>query len=117
MGSPVKSVLAHPGFAGSNLTKGMAPGLSKIWLSLVFPFGQNLVDSARSILRAALASDVNGGDFNGPGGRGELSGPPIPAQLHRQALDEFAARRLWTVSEELTGLALPSLGERSAPPQ
>lgn len=116
MGSPVKSVLAHPGFAGSNLTRGMAPGLSKIWLSLVFPFGQKLVDSARSTLRAALANDVKGGDFYGPGGRGELSGPPVPVQLHRQALDNSVAGRLWTVSEELTGLTLPSLGQRSAPP-
>lgn len=115
MRSPVKSVLAHPGFAGSNLTRGMAPGLSKIWLSLVFPLGQSLVDSARPTLRAALASDVGGGDFYGPGGRGELSGPPVPVHLHPKALDEYVARRLWTVSEELTGLTLPPLGQ--APPQ
>jgi NAD(P)-dependent dehydrogenase (short-subunit alcohol dehydrogenase family) len=102
-GSSIKSVLAHPGFASSNLTRGMAPGLSKFWLSLVFPLGQDPVSSARSTLRAALGGDVASGAFYGPGGRGELKGPPVPVQLDPRALDEDKSRRLWELSEQLSG--------------
>src|SRR6185369_16170737 len=66
-GSPIKSVLAHPGFAGTKLAEGMAPGLTRLWMTYVFPrFGQSLVDGARPKLFAATMPGVAGGQFYGP---------------------------------------------------
>lgn len=109
IGSPIKSVLAHPGFAGTNLAQGMAPGLTRIWMTFVFPFGQDVVAGARPTLRAATAPDVAGSDYYGPGGLGELKGEPRKVRLTWRAHDEANARKLWDASERLTGLSLPPL--------
>ncbi len=39
--SPILSVIAHPGFAGTNLAASMAPGPTRAWMAFIFPrFGQ-----------------------------------------------------------------------------
>lgn len=106
-GVPIKSVLAHPGFAGTNLAEGMAPGITRLWMTFVFPrFGQSLVDGARPTLFAATMPEVEGGQFYGPDGFGELKGPPKLVRYTRRAADPDMARRLWALSEQLTGLSL-----------
>jgi len=105
-GNPIKSVLAHPGFAGTNLAQGMAPGLTRSWMTFVFPrFGQSLSDGARPTLYAATMPDVASGQFYGPDGIGELRGAPKLVRLARQAVDPNIAGRLWQVSEDLAGLS------------
>ena len=53
---------------------------------------------------AATGNEVKGGDYYGPGGYKELGGPPKRVDCSADAKDADLARRLWTLSEQLTGL-------------
>ena len=55
-------------------------------------------------LRAATDPAVVGGEYFGPDGLGEQRGHPRVVGRSRRAQDEDVARRLWEVSEELTGV-------------
>ncbi|MFC9932296.1 oxidoreductase, partial [Streptomyces sp. NPDC127190] len=55
----------------------------------------------------AAVLDLPGGCFVGPAGMFEWRGPPARAGRSAAARDPAAARRLWTVSEELTGVTFP----------
>jgi hypothetical protein len=56
----------------------------------------------------AAVEDLPGGSYAGPGGLFELRGAPTLVGRSRAAGDPVAARRLWTVSEERTGVAFPA---------
>jgi NAD(P)-dependent dehydrogenase (short-subunit alcohol dehydrogenase family) len=104
-GSPVRSLLAHPGYTATNLQTTGPTGLNRI-LSAI---GNRLVaqDVEMGILPqlyAATAPGVQGGQFFGPGGRRELRGYPTVVQPDPAAKDPDTARRLWQLSEELTGV-------------
>jgi hypothetical protein len=63
--------------------------------------------AALSPLRAATAADVRGGDYYGPDGFRDVRGYPKLAQSSDLSHDEKLQRRLWEVSEELTGVRYP----------
>lgn len=48
--------------------------------------------------------DVSGGEYYGPGGFMEMRGGPERQRSSERSYDRGAARRLWDVSEELTGV-------------
>jgi NAD(P)-dependent dehydrogenase (short-subunit alcohol dehydrogenase family) len=107
---------AHPGYAATNLqTAGI--GLGRIG-SLLKPalaagnlvFAQDDAAGAVPALYAATAPGVRGDDFYGPDGFGEMRGrhPALVGRTGRAA-DPDAARRLWQVSEELTGVGFGPL--------
>jgi hypothetical protein len=58
-------------------------------------------------LRAATDPGVLGGQYYGPGGFFGARGYPKLAQSSGQSHDTAIQRRLWTVSEELTGVTFP----------
>ena len=58
-------------------------------------------------LRAATDPDARGGQYYGPDGLGEIKGSPKVVASSAQSRDEDLQRRLWTVSEELTGVTYP----------
>jgi hypothetical protein len=58
-------------------------------------------------LRAATDPDVVGGQYYGPDGIGEQRGYPKIVGSTRASRDTDAQRRLWAVSEELTGVVYP----------
>ncbi|MEU8664252.1 short-chain dehydrogenase, partial [Actinoplanes philippinensis] len=58
-------------------------------------------------LRAPTEPAVGGGQYYGPGGRGELRGHPRPVTSSPASHDEAVQRRLWSVSENLTGVTFP----------
>ncbi|HZK58877.1 MAG TPA: hypothetical protein VFC59_03300, partial [Cryobacterium sp.] len=64
-------------------------------------------------LYAATAPGVPGGTYVGPDGRGEVRGHPAVAFASAAARDPGLAARLWTVSEELTGIVYPRLDAAS----
>ena len=66
-------------------------------------FYQEIAQGALPTLYAATDPLAAGAGYYGPGGFGELTGMPTAARIPRKALDENTARRLWQVSEELTG--------------
>ncbi|GHO96960.1 hypothetical protein KSF_070080 [Reticulibacter mediterranei] len=64
-------------------------------------------------LYAATASGVQGGQFFGPDGFMEISGNVTEVQAAPEAHDLAIARRLWNISEQLTGVAFLALDEAS----
>lgn len=102
---PVRSLLAHPGYTATNLQSTGPTGL----LNLLLKAGNRLVAQdatagAWSQLYAATAPDVPSGAFVGPSGRGEMRGHPTLVEPVGAARDPALARRLWELSEELTGV-------------
>ena len=64
---------------------------------------QDAASGARPTLYAATA-DLPGNTFAGPSGFGGTRGAPAPCARSRAASDAEVARRLWRVSESLTGV-------------
>ena len=64
-------------------------------------------DSAGALaqLYAATMPDVSPGEYFGPDGLFQLRGHPTRVGPSATARDDDAARRLWQLSEELTGVA------------
>ncbi|XMN07294.1 oxidoreductase [Streptomyces griseobrunneus] len=104
-GSPVHSVLAHPGHTATNLQTIAPTGLVKLLFGRVLlPLAQRPDAGALPQLYAATGPDVRGGELIGPDGRGKLRGGPARVALAPAATDAETGRRLWEVSERLTGV-------------
>ena len=67
-------------------------------------FAQSADMGALPTLYAATVPDLPGGAFVGPGGFMEQRGHPKVVTAAGKAYDELAWRRLWEVSEQLTGV-------------
>ncbi|MFF2060445.1 oxidoreductase [Streptomyces sp. NPDC058200] len=103
VGSPVRSLLAHPGYAATNLQTSAPVGMVKLLFGRILtPFAQSPDQGALPQLYAATDPDVEGGQFIGPDGLGELRGGPTRVQLSPAAADAETGRRLWELSEQLT---------------
>ena len=104
-GSSVKSVAAHPGYSATNLQSAAAPLLDRLVMQAANPFlAQGAEQGALPTLYAATFPGLAGGSYVGPDGFGELRGHPHLVTPNRAARDEDVAARLWSVSEELTGV-------------
>jgi NAD(P)-dependent dehydrogenase (short-subunit alcohol dehydrogenase family) len=112
-GSPLKSMPVHPGVANTNITKqgvgwqGFKPFILGVLAPLV---RQSDAGGALPTLYAATSPEAKGGEYIGPGGKTETNGSPVVVQPMPKGKDEAVAKRLWTVSEELTGVVYPALG-------
>jgi NAD(P)-dependent dehydrogenase (short-subunit alcohol dehydrogenase family) len=107
-GSPVKSVLAHPGYSATNLQTSGPTGPMKALLRVGNRlFAQSADRGALPQIHAATAPDVQAGEFYGPSGFNELRGAPTRVKPVARATDPELGRRLWQVSEELTGVTFP----------
>jgi NAD(P)-dependent dehydrogenase (short-subunit alcohol dehydrogenase family) len=96
------SVAAHPGYAATNLQH--ASGLFA-FLNPIMAQSQEM--GALNPLYAATHPDLGGGEYIGPDGFLAQRGYPHLARLSRRSYDEAAAKRLWQVSAELTGVKWP----------
>jgi NAD(P)-dependent dehydrogenase (short-subunit alcohol dehydrogenase family) len=107
-GSPVIATAAHPGMAATNLLRfdGRHRMRHLVQKSAAGFFAQSDDDGALPTLYAAVA-DVPGDSYAGPGGFLEGRGAPKLVGRSAKAQDAEVARRLWAVSEELTGVAFP----------
>jgi NAD(P)-dependent dehydrogenase (short-subunit alcohol dehydrogenase family) len=104
-GLPVKSVLAHPGYTATNLQLSGPTGAMKAFLRVTNKLvAQNVEKGALPQLYAATMPDVEGGEFIGPDGPFEARGHPTRVEPVERARDPDVGRRLWEVSEELTGV-------------
>ncbi len=106
-GSTVLATAAHPGYAATNLQFHSGRRL----LDLLSVAGNRLLaqdedGGALPTLYAAVA-DIPGNSFAGPGGFMEQRGPAKLVGRSAAAEDADVARRLWDVSEELTGVRFP----------
>ncbi len=104
-GSGTLAVAAHPGWTHTDLQRHVR------LFELLNPFmAMPPWQGALPTLYAATAPEVVPGGYYGPKGWFEVRGYPGPASSSAAARDEDAARRLWRISEELTGVhhALPA---------
>jgi NAD(P)-dependent dehydrogenase (short-subunit alcohol dehydrogenase family) len=109
-GVPLKSVLAHPGYSATNLQSTGPTGVGKLLMKVSTRLmAQEAAMGALPQLYAATGPDVEGGQFYGPDGRGESRGFPTLVEPLEAARDRELAKRLWDISEELTGVKIPLL--------
>ncbi|MEI7536136.1 MAG: short-chain dehydrogenase, partial [Comamonadaceae bacterium] len=98
------SVAAHPGVAVTNLAQHFPR-----FLTVFFPLvGQSAASGALPTLYAALGDDIEGGDYCGPRSMRQMRGAPVKVGSNRFSKDLAAAKRLWNLSEELTGVSFLS---------
>lgn len=111
--SPVRSLLAHPGYSATGLSTSGTFGLVKLVFGrLLRPVAQPPEQGALPQLYAATAPEAESGRFIGPDGLGELRGAPKQVELIPRVTDPEVGRRLWSVSEELTGVRYAFQGAR-----
>jgi NAD(P)-dependent dehydrogenase (short-subunit alcohol dehydrogenase family) len=102
-GSPIRALAAHPGYAATNLQSHTANPVARALMAVGNRvFAQDSKAGALPTLYAATG-DLPGNSYLGPKGRGEMRGAPTLVDRAPSASDATAARRLWTMSEELTG--------------
>jgi NAD(P)-dependent dehydrogenase (short-subunit alcohol dehydrogenase family) len=110
---PLRGLAAHPGFAGTALmASGGRRGPGRILDAAFASLGQPAAVGALPLLMAATA-DLPGSTYVGPGGPGEVSGPPRIVGTSDRARDAEAGRLLWELAEEATGVRYPFLGSGS----
>jgi NAD(P)-dependent dehydrogenase (short-subunit alcohol dehydrogenase family) len=103
------ALAAHPGNARTELWR-HTPGLTRILYRpalrpITFWFAQSSQAGALATLRAATDPAARGGEYYGPPGRLQYTGHPTRVASSPQSHDRAAARRLWELSEQLTGVS------------
>ncbi|SED28847.1 NAD(P)-dependent dehydrogenase, short-chain alcohol dehydrogenase family [Streptomyces sp. 2231.1] len=103
-GSGVRALAAHPGWSATNLQNHAANPVVRVLMRTGNRFlAQDDRAGALPTLYAA-SQDLPGAAYVGPDGLGEMRGAPTLVGRSAAASDPEAARRLWTLSEELTGV-------------
>ncbi|MFI1992797.1 SDR family oxidoreductase [Actinoplanes sp. NPDC020271] len=109
----ITSTVSHPGIAPTNLLAAQ-PHLGRTKDTTAVRVIRAL--SRRGILTgtpesagqpallAATSPDARGGRFYGPSGLGHLSGPPAEQPVYTRLRSPEDARRIWQISENLTGV-------------
>ncbi|MFD8058981.1 SDR family oxidoreductase [Streptomyces cyaneofuscatus] len=112
------SNLSHPGVAPTSLLAarpemGRAKDTLGVRLIRFLSARGILVGTVESAqlpaLYAATAPDSRGGALYGPKGPGHMGGPPAEQKLYSRLTGTDEARRVWQVSEELTGVRFTDL--------
>jgi len=104
-GLPITSVAAHPGYSATNLQTASPPAVDRAVMAVLNRVvAQDADHGALPTLYAATVAGLPGGSYVGPDGRGELRGAPALVSMSGRASDPETARKLWEVSEELTGV-------------
>ena len=106
-GTTTVAAAAHPGVSNTALVRN-SPTLVRAPMEWLAPFvTQPAAMGALPTLRAATDPAVLGGQYYGPGGRGEVRGYPRLVTSSPESYDLAVQQRLWAVSEELTGVTFP----------
>ncbi len=95
MGIPATATAAHPGWSDTGLQTGGVKVLSGI-------FAQSAAMGALPTLHAAVTAKAN--EYSGPTGFMGMRGFPAPVPRSAAANDAQVAEKLWTVSEQMTGV-------------
>jgi NAD(P)-dependent dehydrogenase (short-subunit alcohol dehydrogenase family) len=103
-GAPTIAVAAHPGGSDTELGRHLPAFL----LPAAMLIAQSAAMGALPQLRAATDPAVVGAQYYGPDGIGGMRGNPKVVSSSKQSHDVELQRRLWAVSEELTGVVYPT---------
>ncbi|MHC3439131.1 oxidoreductase [Natrialbaceae archaeon A-gly3] len=105
----VESMAVHPGYANTRLQfrgpeqRGSRLRKAAMWVTNT-ALAQSAAKGALPTLYAATAPEADGGAYYGPGGLMNMRGVPERQASSDRSYDEEVARRLWTVSSDLTGV-------------
>jgi NAD(P)-dependent dehydrogenase (short-subunit alcohol dehydrogenase family) len=97
---------AHPGGSNTELMRNLPPLVARV-SAVIEPLFQDPAMGALPSLRAATDPAVVGGQYFGPDGFAQTRGYPKVVASSRKSHDVDLQRRLWAVSEELTGVVYP----------
>jgi NAD(P)-dependent dehydrogenase (short-subunit alcohol dehydrogenase family) len=106
-GSPLRSMSAHPGYSATNLQSRTETFQDTMMGLANKVIAQSAGMGALPTLYAATVIDLPGGTFIGPDGPGEMRGYPVPVGSSAASHDRDVQRKLWDLSEELTGVSFP----------
>lgn len=107
-GAATIAVAAHPGTASTNLVHN-SPNVLRVLNDRFSPLiSQDAAMGALPTLRAATDPSARGGEYYGPSGFMEQRGSPQLVRSSKRSYDTDAQRRLWDVSEQLTGITYPA---------
>jgi NAD(P)-dependent dehydrogenase (short-subunit alcohol dehydrogenase family) len=106
-GSGVLATAAHPGWASTNLQQRTENRL----MDALGSIGNRLLAQSEEMgalpTLYAATQDIPGASYAGPGGFGEQRGNPKLVGRTATARDADLARKLWSLSEQLTGVTFP----------
>jgi NAD(P)-dependent dehydrogenase (short-subunit alcohol dehydrogenase family) len=106
-GAATIALAAHPGTASTELVRHIPGVLRSAYAATGSLFTQSAAMGALPMLRAATDPAARGGEYYGPGGRGQMKGYPVRVSSNSRSHDEAGQRRLWAESERLTGVTFP----------
>jgi NAD(P)-dependent dehydrogenase (short-subunit alcohol dehydrogenase family) len=102
------AVAAHPGYSSTELTRHLPAWMQPANRVLVEPLlAQPAEQGSLPSLRAATDPEAQGGQYYGPDGFQQMRGAPKLVRSTGASYDTAAQRRLWAVSQELTGVIYP----------
>jgi NAD(P)-dependent dehydrogenase (short-subunit alcohol dehydrogenase family) len=107
-GARTMALAAHPGVVGTELWR-TSSRLERVVVSprmrmLNFRLVHSVEHGALPMLRAATDPAARAGQYYGPGGRRAYIGYPVLEESSPRSRSEADRRRLWQISEELTGV-------------
>ena len=115
----IRSTLSHPGVTPTNLLAAQ-PGMGRETDTAAVKFIRAMsrrgilfgtpASAALSAVYAATSPDARGGRLYGPKGFRHLSGLPAEQPVYSRLRSEVDGRRVWELSERLTGVQLEAPG-------
>jgi NAD(P)-dependent dehydrogenase (short-subunit alcohol dehydrogenase family) len=111
-GVPVMALAAHPGGSWTELQRHLP-----LWMRVIGRLAPSHPPALGALpaLRAATDPAARGGEYYGPGGRNEWTGYPVLVESTPRSHDLQVQRRLWDLSEQLTGVTYEIAGRSSQP--
>ncbi|MET7783424.1 oxidoreductase [Streptomyces sp. NPDC005388] len=106
-GSQVRSVVAHPGLAVTNLIS-HRPVISGLLFGVMRPLVNDADEGALPTLFAATQNIPEGPCYIGPSGPAAVKGHPKVGTASRAARDTDIARQLWDLTSRLTDIDAPN---------
>ena len=106
-GTTTIAVAAHPGGSNTEFSRSSPTPVRQLFSALGPLLAQDAAAGALPTLRAATDPGVLGGQYYGPDGVGGHRGSPRVITSSEVSYDTHAQQRLWTLSEELTGVVYP----------
>ena len=104
-GVDARALAAHPGSSSTNLGNHLADRwYFQVLLPVMMQLAQSSAMGALPTIRAAVDPNAKGGEYYGPDGFMEQRGYPVVVQSNGASHNVADARRLWQVSEQLTGI-------------
>ena len=106
-GSEVRALAAHPGWAATNLQSRTESAVQNTAMAIANRIVAQSDEMGALPTLYAATQDLPGNSYVGPDGIQEMRGHPKLVGRSGAARDTETARRLWELSERLTGVTFP----------